>query len=360
MGQLDRGQLRRSLDALAQLAEIRRIDEFPARAATLLRELIACDISSYTAVDPSSGRAKIAADPAETLFAGSEELFARFALQNPLVEHYTRTGDGRALCISDFITRRQLHRTDIYEHVYRPIDVEYQMAITLPSPTGQFASSREIVGLTLSRSRRDFSAGERGLLDLMRPHLGAALERLHEVALLSALGDGGSDGDAWAALIDGQGTVALTSRAAAGDLGLRPGEPLPRELRTWAREARAALCGNGARGAVRTGTVALRGREVLAQLRLAAHGGLDSLRLRPAGEPPAAAQLRALGLTRRQAEVLALVLRGESSPRIAISLELSPRTVEKHLEAVYTHLGVGGRSQAIVHVLGVISAGWLV
>jgi DNA-binding CsgD family transcriptional regulator len=244
--------------------------------------------------------------------------------------------------------------------VYRPIGVEYQMAITLPSPAGRFAQSQEIVGLTLSRSRRDFSAGERGLLDLMRPHLGAALERLHEVALLSALGESRDDGEVWAALIDGQGTVALSSRAAAGDLGLRPGEPLPHELRAWALEARAALRGNGARGALRTGTVALCGRQVLAQLRLAAHGGLDSLRLRPAGESPTATQLRALGLTRRQADVLALMLRGESSPRIATLLELSPRTVEKHLEAVYTRLGVGGRAQAIVHVLGAMSSGWLV
>jgi DNA-binding CsgD family transcriptional regulator len=359
MGQLDRGQLRRSLDALAQLAEVRRLDEFPARAATLLRELIACDISSYTAVDPVSGRAQIAADPAETLFAGGEELFARFALQNPLVEHYTRTGDGSALCISDFITRNRLHRTELYQYVYRPIEVEYQMAITLPSPSGRFASSREIVGLTLSRTRHDFSAAERGLLDLMRPHLGAALERLHEVALLSALGDGGDDGDAWAVLIDGQGTVALASRVAASDLGLTPGEPLPHELRVWALEARAALRSNGTRGAARTGTVVLRGRELLAQLRLAAHGGLDSLRLRSAGGQPTAAELRALGLTQRQGEVLALVLRGESSPRIATLLELSPRTVEKHLEAVYARLGVGGRSQAIVHVLRVVSSGWL-
>lgn len=53
-----------------------------------------------------------------------------------------------------------------------------------------------------------------------------------------------------------------------------------------------------------------------------------------------------LGLTRREAEVLLWVSYGKSSSDISDVLEISPRTVQKHLEHVYEKLGVETRSAA--------------
>jgi DNA-binding CsgD family transcriptional regulator len=53
--------------------------------------------------------------------------------------------------------------------------------------------------------------------------------------------------------------------------------------------------------------------------------------------------LRSLGLTGRQAELLALAVEGHTSPEIGERLNLSPRTVEKHLDAAYARLGVRNR-----------------
>jgi DNA-binding CsgD family transcriptional regulator len=92
-------------------------------------------------------------------------VFAKYALQNPLVDYYMRTMDGRAVRFSDFVTRRELHRLDLYREVYRPLGVEYQIAFTLPS------ASRQVLGIALSRGRRDFTATERDLLNLTRPYL---------------------------------------------------------------------------------------------------------------------------------------------------------------------------------------------
>ena len=91
--------------------------------------------------------------------------FAKYALQNPLVEYYMRTNDGRAMRFSDLLTRRELHRLDLYCEVYVPLAVEYQIAFTLPS------GSRRVLGIALSRGRRDFTATERDLLNLVRPYL---------------------------------------------------------------------------------------------------------------------------------------------------------------------------------------------
>jgi DNA-binding NarL/FixJ family response regulator len=53
-----------------------------------------------------------------------------------------------------------------------------------------------------------------------------------------------------------------------------------------------------------------------------------------------------LGLTQREAEVLLWVSYGKASSDISMVLEISPRTVQKHLERIYEKLGVETRSAA--------------
>jgi DNA-binding NarL/FixJ family response regulator len=54
------------------------------------------------------------------------------------------------------------------------------------------------------------------------------------------------------------------------------------------------------------------------------------------------------GLSPREAEVLALVCAGLSNKEIAQRLYLSLRTVENHLAAIYSKLGVDSRTEAAV------------
>ena len=96
---------------------------------------------------------------------GMHVAFARYGGQNPVVEYYLKTGDGRAMRFSDLITRRELHRLTLYREVYRPLGVEYQIAFTLPS------SYQRVLGIALSRAKRDFTHTERDLLNLTRPYL---------------------------------------------------------------------------------------------------------------------------------------------------------------------------------------------
>ena len=65
---------------------------------------------------------------------------------------------------------------------------------------------------------------------------------------------------------------------------------------------------------------------------------------------------RKLLLTQRESEVLLWIARGKSNRDIAEILTLSPRTVNKHLEQIYTKLGVENRASAAalaVRTLGV-------
>ena len=57
-------------------------------------------------------------------------------------------------------------------------------------------------------------------------------------------------------------------------------------------------------------------------------------------------------LTRRELEILAYVRGGRSTRDIAALLWLSPSTVRKHMENVYTKLGVHSRTEAVAFVFG--------
>lgn len=59
-----------------------------------------------------------------------------------------------------------------------------------------------------------------------------------------------------------------------------------------------------------------------------------------------------LGLTLRQGEILALVLRGLPNKRIALMLGLSESTVKEHLTGILERLGVRTRVQALTHLRG--------
>ena len=76
----------------------------------------------------------------------------------------------------------------------------------------------------------------------------------------------------------------------------------------------------------------------------------------PAAVPAAAAPTPAeqLGLTPREAEVLALVAAGRSNRQIAQALFISPKTVGVHVSNILAKLGVAGRVEAaaVAHRLG--------
>lgn len=62
-------------------------------------------------------------------------------------------------------------------------------------------------------------------------------------------------------------------------------------------------------------------------------------------------------LTMREAEVLLWIARGKSNRDIGEILSLSPRTVNKHLEGIYTKLGVENRASAAVMAARALGGG---
>jgi DNA-binding NarL/FixJ family response regulator len=61
-------------------------------------------------------------------------------------------------------------------------------------------------------------------------------------------------------------------------------------------------------------------------------------------------QAAELGLSNRQAQVLALLVRGQSNKAIARSLDLAEQTVKAHVSAIFRALNVTGRTQALLAI----------
>jgi DNA-binding NarL/FixJ family response regulator len=118
---------------------------------------------------------------------------------------------------------------------------------------------------------------------------------------------------------------------------------LPDPIPLWLDQARKGKAGSKA-----TIMTALPGND---QLRLQFMGRLGAneflLRLaKDSGTETPAEFSSELGLTTREGEVLSWLSKGKTNRDIAQILGLSPRTVDKHLEQIYSKLGVENRTAA--------------
>jgi hypothetical protein len=163
MERLSARDLQTVLDVARELGAVRDLDGLHRCVLPQLRRLVAYDTAALNEIEPRAGEAVVTAvDPADALFDGAEEVFGTYAHQNPLISAAQRTGNLGVRKFSDFISTRQLHRLDIYDLVYRPIEVEHQIAFTLPAPSAQ------VVGIAFNRRRHDFSERDRAALQAVR------------------------------------------------------------------------------------------------------------------------------------------------------------------------------------------------
>lgn len=326
------------LQFLQDIGQLGDLDDFPGRVVDAAPSLVPCARVSWNEVDRATGRMTVVAKPEiDWATTAYDERFAELAGEHPVIAHFQRTHDGRPYKISDFLTADEFHRLSLYEEVYRPLGAEDQMFMTLPTPPPLG------IGVALSRTEPDFTERDRNLLNLARPNLvvayrNAALFTRLRTALDSFERLAHERRDAIVVLTR-QGVVEYATPRAIELLDRWFGPDLD-ELHRVCAAARAST------GPAWPTTVERDGHTLSVRVLPGASDGADVVVLDEASEMPSAARLAELGLTDRQAEVLAYVVDGCTNEEIARALDIRVPTVKKHLENVYARLGVQNRVAA--------------
>ena len=134
MTHLSAPDVERLLACIGDCYEFREQEAFQSGVLPALRRLVPCEIASYNEVEVAEASFVWRVDPPGSARRERRpEVFAVHAAKNPLIVHFQAQRDGRAYKWSDFVSRREVHATDLYKLAYQPLGVEFQMAFVLPS-----------------------------------------------------------------------------------------------------------------------------------------------------------------------------------------------------------------------------------
>jgi len=351
--------LRLLSQALLRLYAQEDAGRLPLEFADAMAQVIPCANAGYNVIHlqnrrPAAERSGLVVVRSRGIRVPTEEEMPllRNLHEHPIVNHLQRKRDGSVVAFSDFWTRRAYQRTALYNEYYRRSNTQEQMGFALAyEPEALVFMVVNHVG-----SSR-FSEQDRDLAALIRPHLiqvERTVRRLRSWRDLVAGYDAALDQGPQGCILLGRDLAAIHANPTASHWlteffpeSAATAAGLPAVVAAWVRECDQRL---------RSEQLAIRPPQALVR---ETPGRRLTLRFRPGGPAvlpvvlaecqtlatdPAAAQH--LGLTAREAEVLDLISRGRSSAEIGLLLEISPRTVHKHCERIYTKLGVESRHAA--------------
>jgi len=362
MERLTQKDLRAILEFLQGVYASLDLKAYQHYVVSALRTVVYGEIGSYREVKPQY--VALTEPPLETVPDGDQVVkwfvtnYSRLRVEHPIIAHRYRTHDPRAVKTSDFLTTQQFRRLELYNEAFRPLRAEHLMAIALTLPP------HAPVGIGVMR-RRDFSERERLSLDLLRPHLvqayrnARAVDKMRrDLAQVSQVVENlpfgvivlGPDGRVRRATPRAQAILAGYFDSAS-----QPANRLPEALERWARHHEAAWGRIDDVYPPRKPFVVEREGSLL-EARMVTDSGQRLLLLRERVTDLGPSSLQSLGLTRREAEVLALVIQGKTSAKIGAALGISPRTVAKHREHISDKLGVRTRSTAATYALEALTS----
>ena len=265
---------------------------------------------------------------------------------HPIYRHVLSSGKGDPQLISDFCTESDWKKHP-FGRVLARIGIRENLIFCL------HVGAERLIFIALNRRDRTFTEEDRAIADFLRPHLTAAFQNAVEyterraVSLVTSRSEMSQQEGIVVANFNGGirhcnlraqhlidrffGTRSPNDEQLPDDLwkAFSPAEvqaPKAKPYRT-----RATFQSEGSTLSVRSGKIDAHWVLILKEAET---------------DENAPSRLEALGLSRREAEVLHWLAEGKSNSQIAAILGISHRTVDKHLEAVFRTLGVSNRTEA--------------
>lgn len=151
------------LELIGDVCGLLDIDELRWGMLRALNRALPSDYISLNDVGPTPEQVVAIMEPDAPAYM--YDRWREHAQENPLLQRYRRTLDGRAYRFSDLVTQAELQDMPLYQEVYAPLDVHYQMAFNLPGAEGR------VLAIALSRGECDYSDAERDFANRVRPFL---------------------------------------------------------------------------------------------------------------------------------------------------------------------------------------------
>lgn len=353
MHRLSRCDLGAALDCLRMTYATLDLEAFPRQAVAGLLQVVPAPFGSDNEIDRGATRIRYVVEPGDARVPHPKMVAGQYRHEQPVLAHYLRTGDGSPHKLSHFLTPQQLHSLPMYNENYRRTGVEYQMTFMVKSLQRQ---SPPTIAIALDRSRAeaDFTESDRLVLSLLRPHLMTAYANAETVSALRrtapAAGGAPEMRRREVVFLRRSGRHLISPRARYRltlyfDDGPAREHQLPDDHQRWVREQAERLGRNNTLTAPPRPLVVKR-EDTRLSIRLIPDSPDDLLVPEEEKTKVDYAALQQPGLTPREAEVLHWVAEGKTKKDIGTILRASPRTVGRHLERVFSKLGVETRTAA--------------
>lgn len=358
MGRLGGKEMKALLAALDVLHSDIEPATLPARVLGALGTAVASEFVLLDSFGEANEMKPLGQHPADAMSAVDYELTAHYVHEHPLFPRIILGRQTTPLRMSDFASAAGFHRTAFYNEVYKRMSITDQIVVGLDVAADLF------ITCCFNRVRKEFSEGERRTVELIKSHLVTAarsartLERLQSVERF--VGRAFETTSLGIVALDADGSIKYMTDSAAALLHKYFGprslghKQLSGEVDVWLRRRGGPPRRKEFYGPARS----LKVKSADAELRInLSIDGRTAERVLLIEEKSylSPEELRALGLTRRESEVLFWVARGKTDAEIGRLCNISPRTAQIHLGHIYTKLGVENRTAATLMAMELLT-----
>jgi DNA-binding CsgD family transcriptional regulator len=373
MERLSAGDMRSLAECILRLHERVDLNGFPEHLVGALRGLVPAEFIRYDEINPAAKRFIGVCDSRDATeqIAELSPAFAEHMLEQPTVQRFLRTRDGRAYKVSDLIARGDWHARGVFREFFQPLGVEDMLSVCVPAPAPL------IIGLSFARRRRTFTERERAMLNLLRPHLIQAYRNAEAATGLAASLASTRE------VLEATG-AALVAVAPDGKVRLcttiarlwlercfpawrRRQTRLPEAMAHWLNRRRAPVAAHHLPDPNQPLVIDCKGGPLVVRLMHVSGGkdaaGADALLVLMCGSPgrplapgglptePAPPDPRLTQLPPRVRPVLERLMLGDSEKEVAATLGLSNHTVHQYIKILYRRFDVSSRGELMARFM---------
>lgn len=169
------------LTLMSELHECTSLAELETTVTARVTDVIPADLVSLNKIDLAGtmGGSIAMFVPEPVPPSVIEPAFDKYVHQHPLVQAIKRDGNGTPRRMSDFIDMDEFRTLELFEHVFKPLGVLYQLGFSVGQIPGM------VVGIGINRADTDFTDDELETCRLLYDQLPAAfhhvqLREIHE------------------------------------------------------------------------------------------------------------------------------------------------------------------------------------